>query len=236
MPKLTMRFVESIKFDPTKGKIQYYRDDQLQGFGLMVREKSIRYFVEKRVNGKSRRLVIGSFPLSSPEQARNDALAVLASMARGQDPLRMKDIRKTKAMTLGEAFQDYMDSKEFRPATRYSFPRIMKKELGDWFDKPVTAITRDMVAERFKQLSSGTELGTSGKARANLTMQVLRATINFVSIKYEVDGQPLIASNPVSRLTQAKAWHRLPARQGTIPDHKLASWAKAVNTVTAKRS
>ena len=88
MPKLTMRFVESLRFDPAKGRIQYYRDDQLQGFGLMVREKSIRYFVEKRVNGKSKRLVIGSFPLSSPEQARHDALVKLADMAKGKERVR----------------------------------------------------------------------------------------------------------------------------------------------------
>jgi len=88
MPRLTIRFVESLKFDSTKGRIQYYRDDQLQGFGLMVRKKSIRYFVEKRVNGKSKRLVIGSFPLSSPEQARHDALVKLADMAKGKERVR----------------------------------------------------------------------------------------------------------------------------------------------------
>ncbi len=39
MPRLTMRFVESLTFNQEKGKIQYYRDDQIQGFGLMVQGK-----------------------------------------------------------------------------------------------------------------------------------------------------------------------------------------------------
>jgi len=44
-----------------------------------------------------------------------------------------------------------------------------------------------MVDERFRQLSSGTALGTSGKADANLTMTILRATLKYASFKHEVD-------------------------------------------------
>ena len=58
-------------------------------------------------------------------------------------------------------------------------------------------------------------------------MQVLRAVLNYASLKYEVDGEPLIAVNPVSRLTQMRSWHKLPQRQGVVPDHKLADWYKA---------
>ena len=65
--------------------------------------------------------------------------------------------------------------KEFRPGTKYNYPRVMKKELGDWLDMSVTAITRGMVADRFNKISSGTQLGTSGKASANLTMAILQA-------------------------------------------------------------
>ncbi len=43
--------------------------------------------------------------------------------------------------------------------------------------------------------------------------------------------KPLLAANPVSRLTQARSWHKLPKRQGVIPDHKLASWARAVQSL-----
>jgi hypothetical protein len=224
MPRLTTNYIETKIERPGKGNVNYYRDSELQGFGLMVRESSMSFFVEKRVNGASKRVTIGKYPLWSPDKARYDAMAILTSMAKGQDPSSMRDIRKTVSLTLRQAFEEYMDSKEFKPATRYNFPRLMHKKLGDWLDKPVTA----MVAERFKQLSSGTALGTSGKATANLTMTILRATLNHVSLKYEIDGVPLLAANPCSRLTQARAWHRLPPRQGIIPDHKLAGWAKAV--------
>ena len=228
MPKLTMNFIETKIERPAQGQV-IIRDDELKGFGLRVTPGLISYICECRVAGKVRRVTIGKHGLPwTPESARKQALVILGSMASGVDPVAQKAKQKTVSLTLAEAFEEFMQSKEFRPLTRYNYPRIMHKKLGDWLDKPVTAITRDMVEQRFRKLSSGTEIGTPGKADANLTMTILRATLNYASLKHEVDGVPLIPSNPVSRLTPTKAWHKIPQRQGVIPDHKLASFAKAV--------
>ena len=189
------------------------------------------YFVEKRVNGRNRRVTIGKHPLWSPEQARYEALTLLTSMAKGENPARTIDIPKSTSLTLEQAFDEYLQSKTFRRNSILTFTRVIKGNLQDWLDKPVTAITRSMVEDRFKQLSSGSKRGTSGKANANLTMHVLRAILNYVNLRYEVDGEPLLAVNPVSRLTQTRAWHRIPQRQGVIPDHKLAAFYKAVQNL-----
>ncbi len=42
------------------------------------------YFAEMRVNGVSKRVMIGKHPLWSPEKARNDAMGILAGMAQGR--------------------------------------------------------------------------------------------------------------------------------------------------------
>ena len=86
MPKLTKNFIETKIQPPAKGKIDYYRDAELTGFGLRVRETSMVFFVEKRVNGVNRRVTLGKYPLLSPEAARYEALTLLASMAKGEDP------------------------------------------------------------------------------------------------------------------------------------------------------
>ena len=142
-------------------------------------------------------------------------------MAQGQDPTKMRGIRKTTALTLAEAFAEYLVSKEFRPNTVLSYRRAINQTLASWQNKPITSITRGMVEDRFKELSSGSMTGTSGKANANVTMTILRAVLNYASLKYEIDGQPLLAANPVSRLTQVRSWHRLPKRQGVIP---ITNW------------
>jgi hypothetical protein len=230
MPNLTTNFIQTKIEPPAKGKVEYYRDSKLIGFGLRVREKSMTFFVEKRINGVNRRVTIGKYPLLSPDQVRNDAVVILGDMAKGKIPSKKSDIRKDAIPTLEQAFLEYKSSKELRRNTILSFNRVVEKNLFDWLQKPITAITRNMVDERFRELSRGSKTGTSGKANANITMQALRAILSYASLKHEINGQPLLASNPVSRLTQTRAWHRLPPRQGVIPDHKLPAGRKQLAT------
>ena len=63
MPKLTTNFIQTKITPPAKGKVDFYRDTELVGFGLMVRESGKTFFVEKRVNGKNRRQVLGKYIL-----------------------------------------------------------------------------------------------------------------------------------------------------------------------------
>ena len=144
MPKLTANFINT-KIDFTEpGRVAFYRDDELTGFCLKVTNCSMTYFAECRVNGATRRVTIGKHPLLTPEEARREARVILGRMSAGVDP------RKPEActITLRQAFEEYMGSKDFRPNTVYSFNRIMNKELADWLDMPVTTITRQMVLER----------------------------------------------------------------------------------------
>jgi hypothetical protein len=232
MPKLTMNFVETKIQAPEHGQI-IIRDDDLAGFGLRVTKGSMSHIAECRVAGKVRRVTIGKHGQPwTPDSARKQALVILGSMAAGIDPVAQKVKQKTISITLAEAFDEYMESKEFRHNTILSFTRVIKQNLADWQDVPIASITRQMVEDRFRELSQGSKTGTSGKANANITMQVLRAILNYASLKREIDGQPLLASNPVSRLTQTRAWHRLPPRQGVIPDHKLPASAKAVQNLS----
>lgn len=64
---------------------------------------------------------------------------------------------------------------------------------------------------------------------ANMVMQVLRSMLYFAMENYETpDGKPIIAENPVSRLSKNQMWYRKRRRQGVIPDHKLSDWYRAV--------
>ena len=230
MPKLTANFINTKVQPPTKGKDIFYRDSELIGFGLRVRESSMVFFVEKRVNGVNRRVNLGKYPLLSPEQARYDALAALADMAKGNDPVRTRDIGKRTSPTLQQAFDEYMSHERIPPGNEIQLPQAVKKELGDWLDMSVTAITRGMVADRFKRFppARNLELRESECESHNGDSP---GVLNFVSIKYEVNGEPLLPSNPVTRLTQTRAWHRLPQRQGTIPDHRLPAFYQAVQNL-----
>ena len=233
MPKLTQKFIEHNVRRPTHGQI-FYRDTELRGFALRVTHGSMSYVVECRVNGVTRRITIGPHGPLSPEFARREAQKLLASMTTGHDPRIEEWKHRISNVTLGEVLEKYLATRTLRPNSIRSCKQIVARCLGDWLNKPICSITRDMVESRHRELTRVTKQGTSGKAQANIAMERLGILINFAMNVYEIDGQPIIQSNPVRRLSQMRAWHKLPRRQTIIPDHKLHSWYQAVLSLRSK--
>ena len=176
----------------------YYRDDQLLGFGLRVTSGGAKsYFVEKRINGKNKRITIGKHGQVTPEQARKEAQMLLGDIVGGKDPVSEKKDKRAQSATLNEAYRAYLlTRKGLKPNTLHDYKRCIEGALADWLDKPLASITKDMVEERHRKL------GAKSEARANNVMRVLRALFNYAMSKYEgQDGKLLIATNPVNRLS-----------------------------------
>ena len=228
MPKLNKVFIEKIPL-PEKDKV-FYRDEQLKGFGLVVRSSGRKTFiVEKRINRKVKRISLGIFGELSPESARKKALALLGEIAMGGDPLARSKEDKAKLVTLGQVYEDYLNTrKSLKPTTLKGYERVIKFALADWVNQPLLSITKDKIASRHTKLGE-----EKGEAWANLTMRVLRALFNFAAAQYEdSQGRSLIIENPVKKLSTTKAWYRVVPRKGVIKNNELSSWFKAVSQIT----
>jgi len=65
---------------------------------------------------------------------------------------------------------DYLKArKDLKPRTLTDYHCVLNEVVSDWLDKPITKITREMIAKRHSE--HGT---THSKARANNAMRVLR--------------------------------------------------------------
>ena len=171
----------------------------------------------------------------SLEEARAKAREHLNKMASGIDPDAEKKIQKQATITLREVLDVYLATKQLKPSTVNVYRRQCANAFPAWMDKPVTAITRDMVEDRHREMSNGTRRnGHSGRAYANGCFTTLQALLNFAAEKYTINGQPLIAVNPVSRLTKARLWHRVHPRTGVIPEAKIGAWYRAVKQLKNK--
>jgi integrase len=229
MPRLTKTFIDTIESpslkDNGKPAQVFYRDSSLVGFGLYVMSSGTKtYFVETRVNGKVKRIRIGRYGQLTPDQARKQAQILLGDIATGGDPVKDKQALKIKAVTLREAFNDYLSArKTLKPFTVKDYRKAIERDLADWCDKPLKDITKDMVEKRHRKH------GESSQARANITMRVLRAVFNFARDKYETsDGESLFPLNPVDRLNRTRAWYRVERRQTLIKESELKAWYEAV--------
>ncbi len=234
MPRISQKFIERKVRRPDTGQV-IYRDDELIGFGLRVTRGSMSYIVECRVNGTNRRVTIRLHGRFDPDTAREEAKKLLVTMTRGKDPREEEAKEKVAQITLGEVLEDYFLARTLRPNSVRSFRQIIKRCLGDWVTLPITGITKEMVESRHRELTKVTRQGTSGKAQANAAMEQLCTLVNFAMNKYEIDGKPIIQKNPVDRLSQIRAWHRIPPRQSVIPEHKLISWYQAVLSIRDKK-
>lgn len=218
--ELTDRIVDAIPF-ASKGT-RFYFDASLIGLAVRATRGSKTFIVQGRLNGRTKRISIGKCGIFSIEQAREIARQHLNLMAHGIDPIQVRRNHIAKSVTLREVFDEYLITRHLKPSTVQGYRNVMDVCFRDWKPLAVTSITKDMVEVRFRKLSEH-------KAQANKAMRVLRALLTFAAAKYEdAHGRPIISVNPVSRLSQLRAWHRIPRRQNTIRIDQLSAWYHAV--------
>ncbi|MGH8225798.1 MAG: tyrosine-type recombinase/integrase [Gammaproteobacteria bacterium] len=223
---LTKRAIEGLK-TPLKG-YSIHRDDKEQGLAIRITAAGARTFIfEKRIHGRNRRISIGPFPTLSVEAATLRAKVLGGEIASGKDPVIERQRRAAENVTLREALEVYLAERPLKPGTRRDIEKAMQG-LADWKRRPVRKITPAMIEHRHQAL------GEKSHAQANLTMRYLRAILNFAAVKYADDeGHPLLAYNPVKRLSANKAWYRVERRRTLLKEHEIKPWWDAVEALGA---
>lgn len=230
MAKLTKSLIDRIPLPAKKSSgapaQTIYRDSALPGFGLLVGSGGTKsFFVERRVNGRVRRISIGRYGHLTPTQARIKAQEMLGTIALGKDPGAEKRAHSARNITLGAAFEEYLRTrKDLKPGTIGNYRKCMDGCLADWLNKRLIDIDKDMVQRRHA------EIGKTAEARANNTMRVLRAVFNHAMHRYEdSNGNQFIASNPVDRLSRNRAWYRIERRKTLILHGELPRFYEATS-------
>ena len=133
-------------------------------------------------------------------------------------------------MTLREAFSEFLKARTLKPSTLRNYKRAITCHLGDWLERPIASISRDMVAKRHVALRE------RGGPTANHTMRALRSVLNFAAATYEDEGgHPILLDNPVSRLSEAKLWSHVGRRENVIEPHEFPAWYEAVQALALYR-
>jgi integrase len=150
--KLTERTVAKIKAPDPSGRQVMYWDEELKGFGVRVsgttNDKS--YIVQKALAGKSRRITIGPCNVVSASAARIQAAIKLGDFARGIDP----KAKRTNGATMGAVLEEFLLArKSLRPRSANSYRDLIEKNLGNWLEKPIGEITREMVEARHRDIA-----------------------------------------------------------------------------------
>ena len=214
---LTKRAVDSLE-PADKPWIAW--DDKLTGFGCRVQPTGTKSFIVNYRAGEggrkapNKRVVVGRYGRVTPERARRLAQELLGRVAGGEDPAGERaDARAL--LTLGEACDDYIDSGHGRAAqTQRSYRRYANLYLGDWRSRPLDAVGRRDVEDRFHLITE-----RHGAVPANQAMSFLRSVYRRPCVDYEG------LRNPVEMwLAGGGRYHRKKRRMISSPAEVLPRW------------
>lgn len=248
MPKIRINkenIVPLLSQLPKQGQV-FYWDDKMEGFGVKAMPSGLAFVVQDRVNGKTCRAVIGKYPAETPDSARKIAQDRLSKMGQGLHLNEEKRRSRATTITLQEVYDAYKESKKLSRETLRLYSSALRRCFGDWLNKPVIEITKDMIEKRHRQISEGwtsQDRGTKkdgtarqprgkGETQANQAMRTLKSMMNYAASTYEdANGRPIISDNPVRRLSQIKAWNRERRRQDVVSVADLPTWFQAVSSL-----
>lgn len=135
----------------------------------------------------------------------------------------MHELASSRIVTLRQVLDDYIRVKRLRVRTEKNYKVRIETHLSDWLDEPVSVITKKMVEERHRVITA------RGKSIANDVFRTLRSLLKFAQWYYEDDcGESVLKVNPVNRLNEIRAWHKIKPRQGVIEPLQLRAWFRAV--------
>ncbi len=218
---LTKRTVEALK--PTE-KSWIAWDDKLTGFGVRVQPSGTKSFIVNYRAGSggrkapNKRVVIGRYGRIAPDRARRMAQDLLGRVARGEDPAGERaDARGVP--TLARAFEVYMAANPSRAVnTVRLYEQNLRVNLSDWLKRPLDAITRQDVEDRFNLITA-----RNGWSAANQTLSMLRSIYRRPCVDFEG------LRNPVDLwLAAGGRFHRKRRRRISSPAEVLPCWRAGI--------
>lgn len=213
---------------PSTGYVLWW-DSELMGFGVRVTAHGTRSFIaEKRLHGRTRRVSLGRWPVVPVAVARKRARKHLVQIAAQVDPGVDLARAELEAITLEQAFRDYVllkrrskDGKALKARTQGDMIRCCSTVLRGWAPRPLISLTRGMIEQRYQEECQ------RSVAQANAGMKYLRAVFNFtLERKVGPDGRPLVVDNPVNVLRHQ--WHSIARRKRVMNAEDLRQWLPVV--------
>ncbi|MDR2779469.1 MAG: integrase family protein, partial [Puniceicoccales bacterium] len=184
---------------PTKGMATVC-DAKEKGLSLYVTATGHKsFFIQKRIGGKIKRIVLGHFPDMTVELARKEAQKIKGQIAEGKNPCEEKE-KIAAEKTFGEAYEMYMDRHtriESKPHTLKDIERRMRKVLLCWGQRGLSSISRQEAQDMHNRI--GRE---NGKYEANRALAYIRAIYNKM-IDWGWEG-----TNPAAKIQKFKEQKR----------------------------
>lgn len=203
MPKLTDTHVRKLPFSPTR--TTKYWDPEIRGFCLFVGKRTKTWYYQRDVAGRTKRVLIGRYPMIGAVAARETAQGLALEMGRGLGKKAQRG-----APRLEDALATYLARPKLRcDFTKEQMPRQFQLHIADWMRLPLTEITPAMCVERHSTLANI----PSG---ANHLLRAFRAIWNHARRTHDLPEAPTRAIEWYPDLPDGRLIDDLPAWRATV--------------------
>lgn len=214
--KLTQRSVIALK---PKDKLYIQWCKELKGFGVRVQPGGSKtYFVQFRVDGKTRKVTLGKASDTKAEFARRKAQEYIGSAAKGVDVAKEKKERTSRATIndLADQFVNQYIPHHIKPSTAADYERSIKKfikpELGQ---EAVADLSREKIAAFHH-----------GMAKTPYQANRVLGTLSIMLTQAEIWGMRPEGINPCLRIKRFKE----SKRERFLSTEELGRLADALDT------
>lgn len=169
----TIKYLDTLP-NAASGKRDYYKDSKVSGLEIMVTDKGNKSFkVTKKKNGRIIRVTIGTYPDITIENARKEALNIIAQIAQGINPNEEKHKVRSE-VTFGEMFYQFMErySKKYKKSWKYD-EREINKFCTHWFKRKASSISKQEIQQFHEKIGD-----LNGRIQANRLLERIRAIYN----------------------------------------------------------
>jgi integrase len=211
MARLTKRTIDALQPKPSGDRVLW--DDALKGFGVRMKPSgAASWIVQYRTRqGRSERHTFGKVGTLTPEEARTEARALLAGVARGEYP-RSSQLKAREALTVAQLCERYLEAARAglvttrfrtpkRPSTivndegriaRHIVPLIGRKPAGSLtrpdVQRMADAIAAGATAGRFKTKARGKAVVEGGASTAARTVELIGGIWSWAEKRGYVSG------------------------------------------------
>ena len=227
--KLTEAVVRGLTF---KGKPFAVRDTTVKGFMVAINRHSKSYKVQRDLwvgqRGRRRlvktvRRTLGTTQELTLDDARTQAMEIIAQIKQGIDPNSASGGLGAEAWTVERMFDEYVADlcmRECAERTISDAKEFLWRYLEDWKPIPINEISRTMAREKHRYITEN-----HGKAVANNVLRLFKTTYNLAL--RVVDDPDALPDNPVKAVT----FNRTRASNRVILPEDLPHWWERVQAL-----
>lgn len=235
--------VKSVRQKVRTGR-EEFQDIEVPALRLRVSPTSASWSVLKRIpGGAMARVLLGRADDIPAGEARKLAKIRIGEMQQGIDPNAAKRARQALALreslSLGEGWQIYRSEKNLRPATVLTYERDLRTTFGDYWDRPISDLTPEIVRHRHRDRKTRAirtqarvakardrQRITASPSRADGAVRALRAISRFLRSTRKVD-LPDVASLIVAN----KDWGNVARRKRALLGPHLTEFVAALRSL-----